>query len=40
MALFGSDFPRGDNIIVDKNSNIFVGGVKYERTPGLWTIEE
>ena len=26
-----------NTLAVDKNSNIFVGGVKYERTPGLWT---
>ena len=26
------------NVMMDKNSNIFVDGVKYERTQGLWAL--
>ena len=32
-------YMMGDkNVLVDTNSNIFIGGVKYERTPGLWAL--
>jgi hypothetical protein len=32
-------YMMGDkNVIVDKNSNIFVGGIKYEGTSGLWSL--
>ena len=26
------------NVIVDNNSNIFVGGINYEATSGLWSL--
>ena len=32
-------YTMGDkDVIVDQNSNIFVGGIKYEATPGLWSL--
>ena len=35
-----NQYMMGDkNVIMDKNSNIFVGGVKYEATSGLWSLK-